>query len=721
MGLIPRTAVTGGANGLCTTPACINVADNILGGMALNHQAIDPCTNFGDLVCGSFASQNPIGPGMPSVNSLSVVEASTYATVRNILEKPYPSESWITVNFTKEETAIDKENFAKLQGAYDVCMNFTALEEQGLAQLRNVAKTVAEKFPATPMYGRGVNMTYDHAASMGETLTFFESLGIETTQRFVHKQQPSDPSKVIIGLLNPAKNGNPTDVEVLPEWLLHASDLLRAVHPANLTKSKSFSLMESVVSFQAQLSLKEGEQPDTATNATDIFLSLSELQKLAPQLNFKYVIEQLAPKSIDTPMVYMESVAIWPRISKTISKTSPEVLQAFFVWRSITALSDYVESPETEAWYRFQLKQMNTDHASPAPRWSKCVTFLDSGVKWAADVEGIGLTGLSWILGRFFADKNVTPEMKIFTSEIIASLEEAFISRVQTREWATDAVKQAAIEKVRAMGIKIGLPTSPLATDPKALKEFYSDVTITKSHVLNALTFARSRIHKNWESLGRPFDKGQIFRPNLAANAYHSPQENAMVIQSGIMQAPLFSPEHPAYLAFGGMGSIVGHEITHGFDGTGHTFDKNGNHSSWFDEESSEGFAQASQCFIKQYSNFTVTDPDGEEKKVDGELTMDENIADAGGILAAYAAWKQYEAQHGRSMDLPGLASYTHEQLFFIKYGQNWCENLGANGQHDVEDTHAPNAARVALTVENSVDFQKAFNCPRQKPTCELW
>ncbi|KAH7198964.1 uncharacterized protein B0J16DRAFT_392874 [Fusarium flagelliforme] len=720
MGLIPRTGDTGGANGLCTTPACINIADNILGGMALDHSAIDPCTNFDELVCGNWPARNPLPPGVPQFYALSAIRFNTLEIVRNILEKPYPSESWITVNFTKEQTAIDKENFAKIQGAYQVCMNSTAHEEEGLSQLRGVVKTVAEKFPATSNSVRGANMTYDHAASMGETLAFFESLGIETTQRFYQSQYPKDPSKMILSLNTAETSGNPTDKDIIPEWLLLASELLRVAHPANLTKSKAYSLMQSVFVFQAELPPKDGDAPVTnATTAPEtIYLSLPELNKLAPHFNYKYVIEQLAPAGTDTSMIAMQALPYWSRLSKTISKTPPEVLQAFFIWRSIAALSPLVDSPQTNAWNLFQTKrQQGDDPASIQPRWAKCVVLLDEGVPWTKGVDNVGPTGLTWLLARFFADKHITPEAKQFTSEIIANLEEAFISRVQTREWATDEVKQAAIEKVHAMGVKIGLPTTPLVTDPRSLKEFYSDVTITKSHVLNALLFAKSQIRRNWSSLNKPFDKGQFLSSTLLTNAYHATRENAMVIQSGVMQTPLFSPNYPAYLAYGGMGSVVGHEITHGFDGTGHTFDKTGNESAWFDEKSSKGFEDATKCFIKQYSNFTVTDPDGEENNVDGEVTLNENVADAGGILAAYSAWKRYEQEHGKALDLPGLASYSHDQLFFIKYGQNWCENLGSDGSNDLKDEHAPNRARILLPLENSVDFQKAFNCPKKEPT----
>jgi endothelin-converting enzyme len=678
------------------------------------------------VVCGNWPARNPIPAGVTSVNSLSAAESHVFDLVRKVLEEPYPSDikaGWITVSLTKEQTSIDQENFAKLQDAYQVCMNSTAQEEEGLSQLRVFAQTVVESFPAAARSTYYPNMTYDHSASMGRTLVLFESLGIETTQRLLQSQYTVDPSKVLLQLQNPKSLGNPTDSDYEPEYLRLASGLLSAIHPANLTQSKSYSLMKSVLAFQIAITPEESSAPSVnATSEPDeLFLSLSEIQKLAPQLNYEYVVNQLAPEGTDTSKIGVSDEAYWKRLSRTVSKTPPEVLQAFFVWKSIAVLSSYVDSPQTYAYNKFQSKQAGVDPESPAPRWQRCAKFLDTGVEWTAEAESIGPSGLTWILTRFFADKNFTPEAKNFTYQIIKNLEAAFISRIQTRDWATAKVKQAAIDKVHAMAIKIGLPSNPLLTDPQSLKDYYSDITVTTSHLANALWFAKSRMAKNWAALNKPFDKQQFQSSTLETNAFHSPQENAMIILTGIQQAPLYDPGYPAYITYGGMGSIIGHEITHGFDNSGHNFDKTGNFSGWFDEKSTEGFQEAAECFINQYSNFTVTDPDGEENEIDGEVTLDENVADAGGVLASYSAWKSYEKENGKAPALPGLAKYTHDQLFFIKYGQNWCENLGAEGKNDLTDGHAPNKARIVLPLKNSPDFQKAFNCPQKKTTCELW
>ncbi|KAJ4121721.1 hypothetical protein NW765_004546 [Fusarium oxysporum] len=177
-----------------------------------------------------------------------------------------------------------------------------------------------------------------------------------------------------------------------------------------------------------------------------------------------------------------------------------------------------------------------------------------------------------------------------------------------------------------------------------------------------------------------------------------------MIILAGIQQSPIYDAGYPAYISYGGIGRIVRHEITHGFDNNGHQYDKTGNKSA---------------CNIATSPSLG---PDGEEEKIDGDLTLGENVADAGGILSSFAAWKKWEKDNGKAQDLPGLGNFTHEQLFFVKWGQNWCENIKpAQVIAGLTDEHSPNQARILLPVKNSADFQRAFRCPQKKPVCELW
>ncbi|KAK2924312.1 Metallopeptidase, catalytic domain superfamily, partial [Fusarium oxysporum f. sp. vasinfectum] len=467
MGIIPRGSSGYDANSLCTTPACINIADDILGSMATNHAKIDPCTDFDELVCGNWAERNPIPAGAGSVDVLGAVQFHVYDLVRRVLEGPYPSgpnAGWITVNLTKDETKADKENFFKMQEAYQVCMNTTAHEEEGLSQLRQVAKTIVATLPASSNGKKGT--VYDHSNGVGQLLTLFESLGIETTQRFIQVAEPLNPDKMALVIQPPTDSGLPSTPEDMFDFLKIASSDFDGVgrRPSALAPASSRP--------QTNATEEAGQDQDTEETAeTDMYVSISDIQEVAPQLNFKYVVDQLAPEGFNDSKIVFTSAELYRNISQKFSQTPPEVIQTFFLWKAIAAVSTYVDSPQTEAYNTWKFKQQGSDPGSPQPRWQRCAILLDNGVDWIASdkiaSQLVGPTGLTWILARFFADKHFTPDAKKFTSQIIDNLEEAFIGRIGTRPWATDKVKKTAVEKVRAMTSKIGLPTSPHVTDPK--------------------------------------------------------------------------------------------------------------------------------------------------------------------------------------------------------------------------------------------------------------
>ena len=236
------------------------------------------------------------------------------------------------------------------------------------------------------------------------------------------------------------------------------------------------------------------------------------------------------------------------------------------------------------------------------------------------------------------------------------------------------------------------------------------------------------------------------------------------------MQAPVFyDPSVPQYLSYGAFGSVSGHELSHGkptleymsiprliklaFDSMGRHYDETGNFTDWWDNSTVEAFQDKAQCFIDQYHKFTVPNPNGEPIHVNGRLTLGENIADAGGVNAAFAAWKEAEGSTSEDL-LPGLQSFTKEQLFFISYGNWWCGKVRPETAVNLvyRDPHAPTRARILGTMANSPDFRESFNvsktssssapirvrflivqslkrdansknlqCPVKEPTCELW
>jgi endothelin-converting enzyme len=206
-------------------------------------------------------------------------------------------------------------------------------------------------------------------------------------------------------------------------------------------------------------------------------------------------------------------------------------------------------------------------------------------------------------------------------------------------------------------------------------------------------------------------------------NAYFSPSGNEIVFPAGIMQLPVFSSKLPEYISYGSFGAVAGHELTHGFDNHGSQYDENGVLNSWWDNKTTTQFDKKTQCFVDQYSKFSVPGLDaGEVVHVNGKLTLGENIADAGGLTAAYTAWKKRDTANP-GQKLPGLEMFSNDQMFFISYSNWWCGKVRKEQalSYVYSDPHSPADKRITGTTNNSAAFKKAFNCPVKTPQCEVW
>ncbi|KAF5656945.1 endothelin-converting enzyme 2 [Fusarium heterosporum] len=716
-------APTLSTTGFCTSTACLQLAAEMKQSMALNYTEIDPCQDFEQYACGNWDSYHDIPEGAESIYGLTLAEQFTNSAVRKILENPYPvgeDAGYISVNLTKEQIKADKRNHAKMQDAYQVCMNYTALEEEGLQGLSEVVNDIVDMFPvAKPNTTLGTS-----SSSLTDTLAYFENFGIGTFQSFVIDQNEYDPEEVIAVLYPPVVQelALPETDQDTAELVQLSARLLKAVYPSKIDTATAAGLAKSIYTFQSQLIdawvWSQLNEPADIAPAGD-------LKKQAPRIDYDGVVKQLAPKSWKGRINTMQPL-YFKNVSDIVAETTTETLQAYFVWRMVSSVSPYVEHSLTNTYNDMLSKLKDKDPEDVRPRWRNCAILIDQGVDWIVDKKigsAIGPHGLTWILSRFFVDKNFGPEKVKLASQLVDYIKESFSERIKTRDWATSKVKKAALEKLNAIQKTIGLPTDPNPMDPIEIEEYYSDIEIKPSLVMNALAFAKSGVSKRWDTLAKPYSRGQLIKSTLEANAYYSPTRNEIGLLAGYLQAPLFDVEYPDYINYGGAGVVVGHEITHGFDTQGYQYDKSGNKTSWWDKESEEAFINKTKCFIDQYSNFTIKAANGTDLHVNGTLTVSENIADAGGVVSGFAAWKKREYRKGKAKNLPGMEKFTHEQLFFLKWGQTWCSSIKPARSLRLlsSDVHAPSSARALLPLRNSAGFNKAFNCPKREPACELW
>lgn len=265
----------------------------------------------------------------------------------------------------------------------------------------------------------------------------------------------------------------------------------------------------------------------------------------------------------------------------------------------------------------------------------------------------------------------------------------------------TKSVRQLAIDKVNLIRQKIGYPTkSPDITNAEELNEYYRNVIVRPdAYFDNRVSSTTNDVKRQWAQLDQPVDKDEWEMSAPTVNAYYNPPGNEIVFPAGIMQAPVFyDPSVPKYLSYGAFGAVAGHELSHAFDSTGSNYDQNGNYTDWWDAATLKAFKQKTDCFVAQYDNYSIPTKDG-PIPVNGRLTLGENIADAGGLSAAFQSWRGYDVEDPDLL-LPGLTDFTKEQVFFLAYGLTWC---GKSREEEAvrrvyTDPHSPNQFRIRVS-----------------------
>ncbi|GKT40402.1 endothelin-converting enzyme 2 [Colletotrichum spaethianum] len=719
------------ASSVCTTPACLEIASEILLSLAPNYTDIDPCTDFDKLACAGWDSRHAPAAGQGRASSLGEVGDTVSVLLKDILEGPYPSgpnAGFLTASLSQEQVGADQDNFKLIVETYNACLNNTAVEAAGLRPLISLIDLVTEAFPvANTTEDKERKVSKGDASNMGKALLLFSQHSIPTFESIDVTFDDLNPNKTLISVLpggTPLLTGSQShNNETVEEYLRVMAAVLQEVHPDKPSRDKSEKLARAITNFEREANaLKATDDSRESDSSPGRVFNLEQVTSVAPELNHDYVLKNLIPADYEPQELYF-SPAYFGNLSQLLANTTVETVQGFFIWKATSTFSSYVEAEATERLNDMKSKLRAVDPAvvgKPA-RWQQCVGHVDEGVPWSSLPSGLG-----WILSRFYLDKAYSKEARELTTNMMGSIQQAFISRLGEKDWLSSDVKKAAEEKVNAIVKKIGYPdVSPDTASPRNLADYFSGLQLGNTFFGNAVALARFSSKKAFAQLGKPSDKALWLQTPSTTNAYYFPTYNDIVISAGIQQQPLYSVDYPSYINYGSLGSVLGHELTHGFDNSGHNYAANGSLVNWWDSQSLQAFNNRTKCFVDQYQKFTVTAPNGTEVPVRGNFTLGENIADAGGVATSYTAWKKLQAdKKAKDVDLPGLQKFSHDQLFFLKWAQSWC-GKSSSKEYDVytigSDVHSPGFARIKGPLDNSKDFRSAFNCPQKQPTCELW
>jgi endothelin-converting enzyme/putative endopeptidase len=309
-------------------------------------------------------------------------------------------------------------------------------------------------------------------------------------------------------------------------------------------------------------------------------------------------------------------------------------------------------------------------------------------------------------------EKNFSPEAKQRALKMVKEIEEAMQRDIQALPWMTSVTKQRALEKLRTVANKIGYPDN---------WRDYSGLEIAGDDEMGNVLRARAfEFNRQLAKIGKPVDRGEWQMTPPTVNAYYDPQKNDINFPAGVLQPPLFDANSDDAPNYGNTGGTIGHELTHGFDDEGRQFDAQGNLRDWWTAEDAKQFEQRVACTSDQYSQYVIVD----DIKINGKLTLGEDVADLGGLILAYMAWQD----QNKDKKLEPLEGFTPAQRFFIGYGQSWCTNERDETKRlrATVDPHSPEKYRANGVVSNMPEFQQAFQCKPGSPMvrqnrCRVW
>jgi putative endopeptidase len=417
-------------------------------------------------------------------------------------------------------------------------------------------------------------------------------------------------------------------------------------------------------------------------------MSQADLQKLTPDWNWAdyFVAINLAePGDINVGQPEFFKAA-----NAALTSTSIDDWKTYLRWHLINAAAEDLSDDFVNEDFTFK-EGVLRGTKEIKQRWKRVVGSTD---------EALGDA-----LGKLYVADYFPPEAKARALEMINNLKAALADRIKTLDWMDEPTKQEALKKLAAMNVKIGYPDK------------WRDYSLLKvdrgPYVLNTMRAANFEVNRELKKIGKPVDRTEWGMTPPTVNAYYNANMNEIVFPAGILQPPFFEPKADDAVNYGGMGAVIGHEMTHGFDDQGRQFDASGNLRDWWSPESAAKFKDRSQAVVQQYSEYEPIPG----VHINGELTQGENIADIGGVKLAYAALQKALEKNpqAREQKIDGL---TPEQRFFLGWAQIWRAN---QREQDLRlrlntDPHSPTHYRCNGPISNMSEFAKAFNLPADCP-----
>ncbi|MCC9138185.1 M13 family metallopeptidase [Pontibacter silvestris] len=462
------------------------------------------------------------------------------------------------------------------------------------------------------------------------------------------------------------------------EYVKHVQNMFQLLGDDAATALKKAQTIMNIETRLAKASKARADLRDPYANYNK--MTIQEFAKQNENLKVNRLLTGMGAQAAKE--IIIGQPAFFKELNSMLKSVLLNDWKTYTQWHLIRTSAPYLSQDLVQENFNFYGKVLSGTKEMQ-PRWKRVLRASDAALGEA--------------LGQLYVQKTFSPEAKAKALEMVHNLQESFRDHVQGLEWMSEETKQRALGKLEAFAVKIGYPDK---------WEDYEGLNINReSYAANVMRASQYAFQDNIGKIGQPVDRQEWFMSPPTVNAYYNPSMNEIVFPAGILQPPFFDPNADDAVNYGGMGAVIGHEMTHGFDDQGAQYDAEGNLKNWWSEADQEQFKTRANAVADQYNQYTVLD----NLHVNGKLTLGENIADIGGLNIAYTALQKALANKN-----PGkIDGFTPEQRFFLAWAQIWRINARdeAQNQQILTDPHSPGQFRTNGPVSNMPQFYEAFGC----------
>ena len=641
-------------------------------------KTVDPCVDFYQYACGNWIKNTEIPADQPEWVSFIELDERNKVVEREILEKAAVESA--------SRDAVDQ----KIGDFYASCVDEEAANAKGLDPLKPMLERIAAAKDKKELIDI---LAHVHAAGGGALFRFYSAPDLHNADQVIAYIDQG-------GLTLPDRDyyikDDPKQVEMRKHLVENVTEIFTLAGQTAQQAAESAQTVLRIETALAKASMDRTLRRDPKNR--DHKMTKDQAFALGPDFALdSYFSAAGAPAFSDLNVTNPE---FFKQVNTVINAEPLAAWKTYVSWHVLDASAPWLSKPFVDT--NFKLQKALTGQDEIQARWKRCIDATDGALGEA--------------LGQKYVDVTFGADGKQRMLKMVDALEASLDQDIKGLDWMSADTKKQAKVKLEAIRNKIGYPD---------VWRDYTNLTIVRGDLLGNVV--RGNVFdskREIAKIGKPLDRKEWGMTPPTVNAYYSGSFNEIVFPAGILQPPFFDKKMDDAVNFGGIGLVIGHELTHGFDDQGRKYDAQGNLRDWWTAEDGKEFEKRAACVANEYGNFVAVD----DLKLNGKLTLGENTADNGGARIAYAALMHMLAEDKTGKSQDKIDGYTPEQRYFLGFGRVWCEKRRPEFSRMLVsvDPHSPGRYRVNGAVQNMPEFQKAWGCKAGQPmvaqnACHVW